>query len=266
LSGNVDLYNTAYGNPTTEVYREIRNETYGEDFGQTSWMDSREFQEIPHHLALTSASHVLEIGSGAGGCGLHLAGALNCRVVGLDANAEGVRNSNSLAQSRGLSGLASFQQADAGERLPFDNESFDAAYSNDAFCHVPNRAALLAEIHRVLKPGGRLLYSDALVVSGLITNEELATRSSIGYYLFAPLGENEKIIKAAGFELLSAIDTSEGAAAIAKRWRDARSKRKAALISVEGETNFSGLQKFLECVHTLTGEGRLSRFLYLAGK
>ena len=266
MPGNVDLYNTAYGNSATDAYREIRIETYGEDFGQTSWMDSREFHQIPHHLALSSASHVLEIGSGAGGCGLHLASALNCCIVGLDVNAEGVRNSNSLAQARGLAGLASFQQADAGKRLPLDNDSFDAAYSNDAFCHVPNRPALLAEIHRVLKPGGRLLYSDALVVSGLVTNEELATRSSIGFYLFAPLGENERIIEAAGFRFLRAIDTSEEAAAIAKRWHDARSKRKEVLIPIEGETNFSGLQKFLKCVHTLTGERRLSRFLYLAQK
>ncbi len=266
LSGNVDLYNTAYGNPAADAYREIRNETYGEDFGQTSWMTSAEFHEIPHHLALTNISYVLELGSGAGGCAVHLAGALNCRVIGLDLNAEGVRNSNALAQTRGLASLVSFQQTDAGKRLPFDDGSFDAAYSNDAFCHIPNRAALLPELHRVLKPGGRLLYSDALVVTGLVTNEELATRGSIGYYLFAPAGENEKLIKAAGFQLLSVTNTSENAANIAKRWHDARASRKAALIPIEGEANFSGLQKFLECVRTLTSEERLSRFLYLAQK
>lgn len=266
MPSKVDLYNNAYGNPAAAAYREIRNETYGEDLGQTGWMTPQEFHEIPHHLALTNASYILEVGSGAGGCALHLAGALSCRVVGLDLNAEGVRNSNSLAQDRGLSGLASFLQADAGKRLPFDDASLDAAYSNDAICHIPERAALLAEFHRVLKSGGRLLYSDALVVSGVVTNEELATRSSIGYYLFAPMGENEKLIEAANFKLLRVIDTSESTAAIAQRWHDARARRKAALISLEGEANFSGLQKFLECVHTLTSEKRLSRFLYLAQK
>lgn len=266
MSGSIDLYNTSYGNPAADAYREIRKETYGEDFGQTSWMTSAEFHEIPHHLALTNASHVLEVGSGAGGCALHLAGALSCRVLGLDVNTEGVRNSNALAEARGLAALARFEQADAGKRLPLEDSSFDAAYSNDAICHVPNRLGFLAEIRRVLKPGGRFLYSDAVVVSGLVTNEEFATRSSIGHYIFAPLGENERLIREAGLKLLSATDTTGSTAKIAKRWHAARAKRKDDLIPIEGETNFAGLQKFLECVHTLSEQGRLSRFLYLSQK
>jgi len=38
------------------------------------------------------------------------------------------------------------------------------------------------------------------------------------------------------------------------------------LVPIEGEANFTGLQKFLQCVHTLSSEKRLSRFLYLARK
>lgn len=266
MSGNVELYNNVYGNPAAAAYREIRNETYGEDFGQTGWMTPEEFHKIPDYLALTQASYVLEVGSGAGGCALHLAGALSCRVIGLDLNAEAIRSSNALAQARGLAGLVEFKQGNASERLPFEDGSLDAAYSNDAICHVPGRAALLAEFHRVLKSGGRLLYSDALVVSGLLTNEELATRSSIGYYLFAPIGENERLIEASGFKLLSVSDATESTAAIAQRWHGARARRKADLIRLEGEANFSGLQKFLKCVHTLTREKRLSRFLFLARK
>jgi SAM-dependent methyltransferase len=266
LSGNVDLYNTSYGNPNEDAYREIRTETYGNDYGQTSWMTSEEFHEIPRLLALTSASTVLEIGSGAGGCALHLAGALSCRVVGLDVNAEGVRQANQVAKDQRLDGLVRFEKADAGHRLPFDDHSFDAAYSNDAMCHLPNRAGVLVELCRVLKPGGRLMFSDAVVITGLVTNEELATRSSIGYYVFAVPGENEKIIKEAGMELLSATDTTASLAVISKRWHDARATRRAKLIPIEGEANFAGLQKFLMCVHTVSSEKRLSRLLYVARK
>jgi hypothetical protein len=117
-----------------------------------------------------------------------------------------------------------------------------------------------------LKPGGRLLFSDALVVSGSITNEEIATRSSIGYYLFVPLEENERLLREAGFTLVSAIDTTERAALISEKWRTARAKRKAELLKLEGEANFEGLQKFLGSVHTLTNEKRLSRFVYVAAR
>jgi ubiquinone/menaquinone biosynthesis C-methylase UbiE len=266
MSGNVDLYDSAYGNPDADAYREIRTETYGKDYGQTSWMTSEEFHEIPHLLALTSASKVLEIGSGAGGCGLHLTGALNCRVVGLDVNAEGVRLANQRAKTQRLDTLVRFEEADASKRLPFEENTFDAAYCNDAICHLPDRAGVLAEFCRVLKPGGRLLFSDAVVVTGMVTSEEFAMRSSIGFYVFAAAGENERLIAAAGMHLLQAVDTTANVAAISKRWFDARFARRFALVPIEGESSFNDLQGFLECAHTVSSEKRISRFLYVARK
>ena len=85
-------------------------------------------------------------------------------------------------------------------------------------------------------------------------------------YFFSPPGENERLIEQAGFKLLEARDTTESAAMLSKRWYDARNKRKAELLEIEGETNFVGLQRFLTCVHSLTSERRLLRFLYVMGK
>ncbi len=118
----------------------------------------------------------------------------------------------------------------------------------------------------MLKPGGRLLFSDALVVNGALTNEEIATRSSIGYYVFVPHRENERLIRKADLTFVQAQDTTEQAAAISQRWREARARRAAALQKIEGEANFGGLQRFLECVHTLTAEKRLARIVYVAAK
>jgi hypothetical protein len=74
------------------------------------------------------------------------------------------------------------------------------------------------------------------------------------------------LIQQAGLQLLQSVDTTENAAGIAKRRYDARARRTVALLAVEGEANFTGLQRFLLCVHTLTSERRLLRFLYLARK
>ena len=118
----------------------------------------------------------------------------------------------------------------------------------------------------MLRPGGRALYTDAMIVTGALSNEEMAARSSIGYYLFLPPGENERLIREAGLELLRADDVTEAAAVLSKRWRDARALRQSELVKVEGEANFDGLQTFLACVHNVARERRLSRFLYLARK
>ena len=125
---------------------------------------------------------------------------------------------------------------------------------------------MLVDIYRVLKPGGRFLFSDALVVGGLISHDEIATRSSIGMYFFSPPGENERLIGQAGFRLLESRDTTESAATLSKRWHVARNKRKSALVAKETEANFSGLQRFLTCVHSLTSERRLLRLLYVMEK
>jgi SAM-dependent methyltransferase len=266
MSAKVDLYNSAYANYGSEVYRQVRVETYGNDLGQTSWVTSEESGIIPVLLDLNADSHVLEVGCGSGGYALHLAQQVGCRIVGLDLNAPGVNNANQLAKARDLAARAHFEKCDASQRLPFDDKTFDAVFSNDVLCHLPRRSEVLCEMFRVLKPGGRMLFSDALVIGGMISHEELATRSSIGFYVYTPPGENERLIERAWFQRIGFTDTTEGAARIAKRWYDAREKRKEALSIVEGDANFEGLQKFLLCVHNLTTERRLLRYLYCAMK
>ena len=85
-------------------------------------------------------------------------------------------------------------------------------------------------------------------------------------YFFSPPGENERLIKQARFKLLEARDTTESAATLSKRWYDARNKRKSALMAIETEANFIGLQRFLTCVYSLTSGRRLLRFLYVMEK
>jgi SAM-dependent methyltransferase len=266
MAAKVDLYNSSYGNYALSAYSEIRFETYGEDFGQTSWVTTAESHEIPKLLQLSSSSSVLEIGCGSGGYAVHLAKHIGCQVVGLDINAEGVRNAKALGEKDKLGARVKFEQRDVSQPLPVEDNTFDAIYSNDVLCHVPRRTQVLSDLRRVLKRGGRLLFSDALIIGGLLSHEEIATRSSIGMYFFSPPGENERLIKQSGLKQIEARDTTDSTALLSKRWHDAREKRKAALVASEGEANFAGVQRFLECVHTLAAERRLLRFLYTAIK
>jgi SAM-dependent methyltransferase len=266
MSANVDLYDNAYRNYDAEVYRDIRVETYGEDLGQTSWVTTEESREIPAMLGLTPSSYALEIGCGSGRYALQVAGIVGCRILGLDTNGPGIHTANQLSAARNMSAQVRFENCDASKKLPFSDSTFDAIFSNDVLCHLPGRPAVFGELFRVLRRGGRILFSDALIIGGTISHQEIATRSSIGYYLFSPPGENERLLKQEGFLLVSVADTTENAALVAMRWRDARQKRKEALTAIEGEANFEGLQQFLSSVHTLTSERRLLRHVYVAEK
>lgn len=266
MTANVDLYNSSYSNYLLDLYSEIRLETYGEDYGQTSWVSTAESHEIPDLLQLSSDSRVLEIGCGSGGYAVGLAKSVGCRIVGFEINASGVETASALADKEQVSDIVKFEQHDASKKLPYDDESFDAVYSTDVMCHVPLRQQVLTNTQRLLKAGGRFVFSDALVIGGVVSNEEIATRSSVGMYFFSPPGVNEQLIADAGFKLVEARDTTENSALLSKRWHDARDKRKDAVIECEGEENFLGVQNFLKCVHALTSERRLLRFLYVCEK
>jgi ubiquinone/menaquinone biosynthesis C-methylase UbiE len=266
MPGTVDLYDNAYAHYDAEVYRRVRLETYGKDLGQTGWTTTKESNEIPRTLQLARDSYALEIGCGSGRYALQVAASVGCRILGLDLNAPGIENANHLAKEQNLAGQAQFQICDASQPLSFDDSSFDAAFSNDVLCHIPGRLALLRELFRVLKSGTRFLFSDALIIGGVISHLELATRSSIGDYLFSPPGENERLLQQAGFRIVSVADTTGNAAHISQCWRDARQKHREGLLKIEGEKNFTGLQQFLNNVHTLTSERRLLRHLYVAQK
>lgn len=265
MTEKVDLYNSSYGKYELDVYRKVRVETYGEDFGQTSWVTTEESHEIPELLEMSADSRVLEIGCGSGRYALHLAEHTGCEITGLDINAHGIDNAQRLAQEAGLKS-ATFQRCDVSQRLPFLDNTFDAVFANDVLCHIRGRSAIFAEVHRVLKPGARFLFSDALVIGGIVSDQEIAARSSIGYYEFSPPGENERLLRAAGFETLRVTESSVAAAEIAMGRHDSREKYKADLVAAEGESNFQGQQRFLTCVHQLSSEKRLLRFVYLSRK
>ena len=266
MPDKVNLYDNAYGNYASDLYQQVRIETYGADFGQTSWVTKEESAEIPQRLNLTSDSVVLEIGCGSGAYALHVAGELGCKIVGVDSNASGIVNANRLAAERGLAQRVTFKYCDVSAGLPFERETFDAVFANDVLCHIPGRGSLLQEMHRVLKGNRLMLFSDALVIGGLVSHQEIATRSSIGFYIFSPPGENERLMKDAGFRLMSVTDTSGAAAELAARWHAAREKYQEQLAGAEGRPTFEGLQNFLQCVQTLLQERRLLRLLYVASR
>src|SRR5215475_12463589 len=262
----VDLYDNAYTHFANSTEAAVRKRTYGEDIGQSSWMTAEEWHSFADQLEITNRSHVLEVGSGSGGPATYLAIKRGCRITGVDVNENGVRNAVALAEARGVANHVEFYVVDAGGPLSFSSASFDAIVSNDAMCHIKPRLAVLREWHRVLRPGGHALFTDAMVITGPISHEEVATRSSIGFYLFVPPGENERLLHEAGFDLRSVNNLTDSAANVSKRWFDARARHRESLLTTEGAETFDGLQRFLACVHTLSVERRLSRYSYLARK
>lgn len=265
MSTQVDLYNSTYGNFRERVLAEIRRDTYGEDIGQNSWITTDEYDRFYSWLDLSPGDHILEIASGSGGPALYLASKFKCHVTGLDINEEGIKTANQHALEANIPN-ARFQLGDVNQRLAFDDGTFDAVMCMDSMNHFRDRLGYLREWHRVLKPGKRALFTDLVVITGPVSNEELAARSSIGFFLFVPLEVTQRLIQEAGFRLVRCEDVTGNIERTSGRWHDSRQKHREDLVKIEGEERFEGLQTFLSTVHTLTSERRLSRFVFLGEK
>ena len=265
MSNQVDLYNSTYGNFQERVLAEIRRETYGEDIGQNSWITTDEYDTFYGWLHLAPGDHLLEIASGSGGPALYLAQKFKCQITGLDINEEGINTANQHALNAKITD-AKFQLADVNQQLPFEDESFDAVMCIDSMNHFRDRPGYLKAWHRVLKSGKRVLFTDPVVITGPVSNEELAARSNIGFFLFVPLEVTTSLVKEAGFKLIRCEDVTINIELTSGRWHASRQKHREDLIKIEGEERFDGLQNFFSTVHQLTSERRLSRFVFLAEK
>lgn len=115
----------------------------------------RTFRRMRARIVPLAAGTILDVGCGSGTNFAHYDPARATRVVAIEPEA------NALAMARrrakGFAFPVDFAEAGA-ERLPFETGSADTAVLAYTLCTVPAPEAALAEIRRVLKPGGRLLF------------------------------------------------------------------------------------------------------------
>jgi SAM-dependent methyltransferase len=262
-----EFYDRTYGSFADRLNATIRSEAFGEEIGQNSWLTADEHRGFFAWLGIDSESHVLEVACGSGGPALFMARETGCRVTGVDLHDAGIAAANAAAAERGLSDQARFLQTDAREPLPFEDACFDALLCVDSINHMYDRSRVLGEWHRVLRSGGRVLFTDPITITGMIRREEMVARSQgMGEFVFTAPGHDETLLQNAGFEDITVEDVTPNMAAVASAWRGARARHTAELDQVEGAEENATFQDFLAVVERLAQERRLSRLAYLAGK
>lgn len=259
-------YDANYGNFQTDLYAEIRHEAFGKDIGQNSWLTADEQDRFLEWLDLTSGKLLLDVACGAGGPALRIAAISGCSAVGIDVHDDAIAAAKSLADKRRLSDRVQFRIGDATRPSPFPDSSFDAITCIDAINHFPERPPVIAEWARLLKPSGRLLFTDPVTVTGPLSNAEAAVRSSAGFYLFVPRGYDEAVIAQCGLHLLACEDVTGNVAKMADARHAARKLRRVDLCEIEGGPAYEHQQEFLVAAGRLASEGRLSRFVYVSQK
>jgi cyclopropane fatty-acyl-phospholipid synthase-like methyltransferase len=259
-----DQYESFYREFDSPLMRQLRREAYGEDIGQHSWIVSDELRQDARRLGLGPTRRLLDLGSGPCGPLTFLISNFGCAGVGLELSPSAIEVGYSRAAELGIQTLFAAEVADLNEALPSDLGSFDSAIAVDVVLHIRDRQALFREVTRLLRPGGRLLLTDAGVVTGAVSNEEFQLRSVHGYTQFVPAGWNEQLLEVAGFRLLETEDRTTSVLRNASGRLAALQNHRAELESRFGVASFQSQSAYLTAVAELASRRALSRVMYLA--
>lgn len=176
--------------------------------------------ELAEGLGLTTASRVLDLGSGLGGPARTLAETYGCHVTGIDLTPAFCDAATALSSWVELGDKVTFKQGDATQ-LPFADGSFDVAMTIHVAMNIAAKDRMYAEAKRVLKPGGRFGIYDVLQGEGgdVAYPVPWAREPSISH--LAKPDEMQSLLLAAGFKILGVTDTTEEGV----RWFEAMAER-----------------------------------------
>jgi len=164
-------------------------------------------ETLARRAAIRPGMAVLDVCAGLGGPARFLAHRMGVSVTGVDLTHSRCAAGNRLTALVRLSPLVRLIRADA-QMLPFRAAAFDAAVSQEGLLHVPNKGVVLAEVARVLRPGGRLAFSDWVARPRLGDNERRLLDEWMAAVSLQGIDAYRGLLASAGFASIEAEDLS----------------------------------------------------------
>jgi ubiquinone/menaquinone biosynthesis C-methylase UbiE len=183
---------------------------------------------LARRAGIDRGSRVLDVCAGLGGPARFLATRRGCRVVGIELNAGRAVGMARLTRRVGLAAVVRVVRGDA-TRLPFASGGFDACVSQEALLHVADKLAVLREAHRVLRPGGRLAFTDWIAHASLADRERARLEEWMAAVTLQSLDGYRALLGRAGFHGVEAEDLTD-------EWRAVLRERLAMYRAMRADT------------------------------
>ena len=232
----IERFTQLYRHGRAEVVREIERRVCGCDYGGTSWTTRDEADRLGELLRLAPGRRLLEVGAGSGWPGLYLATTTGCEIVQTDLPLNGLRIAAARAAADGLAKTCHVALAD-GSALPFESGCFDAILHSDVLCCLEPKLQVLKECRRVLRPGGKMVFTVIFIAQGLATADYAravdcgppVVETAIGY---------PEMLREAGWEITTRADLTAEYQASKSHLIDEEEAHEAELRDLLGDDAF----------------------------
>lgn len=163
---------------------------------------------IGEALALGERQHVLEAASGIGETARFLANAYDCHVTATNISETHLQECMVRTDKANMSASVTCAYADY-HAMPFDDGRFDAYVMQEALVHAQDKPRVMAEAFRMLRPGGRMVFTDqTTMVETLNTSDCERIVERHGSPDLFDAAAFERVAEQAGFHILENQDWS----------------------------------------------------------
>jgi sarcosine/dimethylglycine N-methyltransferase len=178
------------------------------EFDQDHYGGLAAVDALARRAGITAASRVLDLGAGLGGPARFLAARRGCRVAAVELHAGRAAGAARLTRLVGLARRVAVVRGDAAA-LPFADGAFDACVSQEVLLHIADKARTLEECRRVLRPGGRLAFSDWIARPALGARERERLWTWMAATTLQSLDRYRALLGRAGFTRVEAEDLAD---------------------------------------------------------
>lgn len=169
-------------------------------------------EAVVHELAeaahVKTGDRVADVCAGMAGPARLVAESCGAEVIGLDYNWSRCKGASELNERVGMEPVVKMVRCDA-QSLPLAPECLDAAISQEALLHIPDKTAVIKGVFSALKPGARFAFTDIVAGPGL-TDDDRQRLATEGMQMVTvrSVEAYEKAARETGFEVIAAIDLS----------------------------------------------------------
>lgn len=226
----------------------------------------RTTDELAQALGLQKGQHVLDVCSALGAPARQIARKYGVKVTGLDMTRTMNEKAVQRTKEAGLESLIDFAEGN-GMDMPFKSDTFDVVWGQEAWCYVSNKDQLAAECFRVLKPGGKLGFTD-WVITGKVEDDLLAKLYESMSFPYMETYEGwQEVLKKAGFKVLDAQDQTEDYAKCFDEYKPmVEEKLKPTIIENFGEDLFGFATGLVNMWRDAAHAHKVGRGFYIAQK